>query len=173
MNGTLELNLNGSKVTVIGGPYLDKPRELRGVKLAEEIDAPYDLKLDIPDFSVPDREETFEVTLRAIDLLVQEGTIYVGCMGGIGRTGLFMALLVKATGYFNLEDQSTGWRGIWNCLLEACHLDSPRKRCIDMVKYPVEFVRANYLKNAVETNEQKKFVESFEWMNFDVNKIKF
>lgn len=171
MNGMIELKLNGNKVTVIGGPYRDKPPELKGVKLAEEIDAAYDLKLDIPDFSVPNRVEAYKTTLEALDLLNREGVIYVGCMGGIGRTGLFMALLVKATGYYNLEQQCVGLRGFWNRVCCLVGWNNGIQYCGDMITYPVEFVRAHYLSHAVETQEQYQFVRDFEFNEFDADRI--
>ena len=171
MKGAIELELNGRKVTVIGGPYRDKPRELKGVKLAEEIDAAYDLKLDIPDFSVPNPEEAYIATLEAIDLLDKQGAIYVGCMGGIGRTGLFMALIVKGVGYYNLSDQCSGLLGKWNRFKRFLGWSNGIDECGNMIRHPVEFVRAFYLEHAVETQQQYKFVNQFEFKDFDADKL--
>lgn len=91
----------GDLGTVYGGPYLQKPKGMIGVNLAEEIDAPSDLKMGIRDFSTPRMKDMEELVLHLIRLLHGHGVIYMGCMGGRGRTGLAMACLLKAVGVSN------------------------------------------------------------------------
>ena len=91
------------------------------VKYADDV-------LDIPDFSTPEPEELEAVLLRMIDKLYEGFEGYIGCRGGIGRTGLAMACLVKAFG----------------------------------IREPVAYVRRNYLAHAVETPDQRKFVDEFD-----------
>lgn len=80
---------------VIGGPYRNKPTEHLGVKMAAEINAPCFVSVPTRDFSTPRREDV-EAAVRKLFLPLALGEpIYVGCMGGIGRTGLFLAILTK------------------------------------------------------------------------------
>ena len=106
-NGALPLRLgfNGAyfDFDVIGGPFdVYKPgvngdvgicvREERAPKTADFI-------LPVRDFSVPkDPRLVNHVLERAIDALLDGKRVYVGCMGGWGRTGLFLAVLAKAAG---------------------------------------------------------------------------
>ena len=50
------------------------------------------------DFQVPDRLKLYRGLNKALDLMLAGEPLYVGCMGGKGRTGLFLAVLVKAFG---------------------------------------------------------------------------
>jgi protein-tyrosine phosphatase len=56
--------------------------------------------VDIPtvDFQTPDRKTLYRGLSKAIDLILAGEPVYVGCMGGKGRTGLFLAVLAKAYG---------------------------------------------------------------------------
>lgn len=86
----------GAKVVqVFGGPYLDKPVDAVGIKLAAEIKASCHVALDIVDFNVPTQADARRAVVKALVLLDAHGDIYAGCMGGVGRTGLFLALMVK------------------------------------------------------------------------------
>ena len=85
-------------VSIFGGPYVDKPEGFTGVKMAVEIDRPCDIAIDTRDYSVPTQEAMQSGILQAIERLSRGETLYAGCWGGIGRTGLFMACLAKASG---------------------------------------------------------------------------
>ena len=123
---TMPLGWRGRKI--YGGPYRNKPKDLPGIKMAAEINAPFEISIPTRDFSVPVYEDMVEGLKQAIEEMASGRVFYVGCMGGIGRTGLFLALLARALG----EDN------------------------------PVEWVRTHYDKRAVETAEQKAYVESFD-----------
>jgi len=159
MNGMIETKLLGRKVTVMGGPYRDRPHEIRGVKLAQEIESTADVVLDIPDFGVPTNHQVDGALFQALKILTEDGVIYLGCMGGIGRTGMFMAILIKTIGIMNLEaDRKTLWGRIkvfFNQYPSTLENGS-------MVYEPVEFVRDEYLSTAVETSEQYKFVSHYD-----------
>jgi hypothetical protein len=87
---------------IYAGPYRDKPKGVFGVKLAQEIPAPSNIAIPIRDFGVPTDSVALQEALReVIKRLARHESIYVGCMGGKGRTGLFLALLVKALGKSN------------------------------------------------------------------------
>lgn len=87
---------------VFGGPYYDKPFGYVGVKLAPEVLADAMIELPIGDFSTPrDLHRTNAVVWMVLNHLAAKDAVFVGCMGGRGRTGLFLALLVKAMGIPN------------------------------------------------------------------------
>lgn len=116
---------------VYGGPFLACPAGVFSVKMAAEIDAPCDVDVKCRDFNVPaDRAlEVFHVGIaRAIQILADNReSVYVGCRGGVGRTGLFLSCLAKT---FGVED-------------------------------PVSYVRLHFNPHAVETVQQREFVQDF------------
>jgi protein-tyrosine phosphatase len=58
--------------------------------------------LPIKDFQVPqDTSAVVSVLKKALRAMLDGKKVYVGCMGGIGRTGLFLALLAKVAGIGN------------------------------------------------------------------------
>jgi protein tyrosine phosphatase len=99
-----------------------------GVKMAKEIKADCDVAVPTEDFSVPEAQDLIEGLRAALVPLSKGKAVYVGCMGGKGRTGLFLAALAKLLGE----------------------------------KDPVTFVRMYYYLHAVETSEQKEFVDSLD-----------
>lgn len=97
--GSLKLPLwLGSHHVIYGGPYKNKPEGLLGVKMAQEIRAAAAISIPTRDFSVPDRGVLDTGMGTAVRLILAGHPLYVGCMGGRGRTGLFLALLAKAFG---------------------------------------------------------------------------
>ena len=128
MLGSLRLPLFfGRYHTVFGGPFFERPTTMVGVKLAREINRPYDLSVPIKDFSVPNKVDLDEGLELAVSYILDGDPVYSGCFGGKGRTGLFLAILAKAFGIEN----------------------------------PVEYVRENYSRHAVETQEQYDFVMDY------------
>jgi len=107
-NGVLPLKLgfNGAffDLEIVGGPFNNYRPGINGdigvCVRAEQVPATADICLPIHDFDVPhdeaDVDLAIEVTLGA---LLAGKRVYVGCMGGWGRTGLFLALLAKTCGY--------------------------------------------------------------------------
>ena len=83
---------------IYGGPYRKKPAHMRGVKMAAEIKADCDISVPTQDFSVPDPKQLEEGIRKALVMVSKGEPVYVGCMGGVGRTGLFLAVLLKAVG---------------------------------------------------------------------------
>lgn len=99
MNGKLKLPLLfGKYLEVTGGPYWDKPKGMIGVKMAEEIMEFYTVSIPVKDFGIPTKEQMDKGLYEAIIWVVSGKPVYVGCMGGIGRTGLMLAILAKAFG---------------------------------------------------------------------------
>ena len=101
-NGNLQVPLTGKTYFVVtGGPYRIKPRNFRGVKMAEEISAHCDVNIPTRDYQVPSLTQLNAGLSDAIRLLGAGEPLYVGCVGGMGRTGLFLAVLVKVFGVKN------------------------------------------------------------------------
>lgn len=94
-NGYLPLTIGKEVRLIAGGPYHARPKGFLGVKMAAEIDAPCDISVPTQDYSVPEVQVARMALLAIIPALVEGKNIYVGCMGGIGRTGLFMGLLAR------------------------------------------------------------------------------
>ena len=106
-NGFLPIDLGWRgafyRFQIAGGPYDFFPGRDKafGVCVRAENVNPgsYDVHLPIRDFSVP--TDMFRVEMAVRDTLraaIRGKPVYVGCMGGWGRTGLFLALLAKAAG---------------------------------------------------------------------------
>lgn len=99
MNGSLPLPLPlGRNFMVFGGPYRKRPLNTFGVKMAVEINEPCEVNVPVRDFSVPGYEQALDGLRKTLRAVTVGEAVYVGCMGGIGRTGLMMALLAKAWG---------------------------------------------------------------------------
>jgi len=100
MNGSIKIPLLfGKYYEVYGGPYRNRPQHMVGVNMAKEL-AHLESAVGIPtrDFDVPMLTDLHNGLEDAIEHLMDDSPVYVGCMGGIGRTGLFLAILVKAFG---------------------------------------------------------------------------
>lgn len=142
----------------MGGPYREKPTDIKGVKLAPEINAGSNVILDIPDFGIPTIHAVDDAVYQSLKILCNEGEIYIGCMGGIGRTGMFMAILIKTIGILNLEaEEKTRW-----FKFKRFFGGSPNHSDLGMRNFPVEWVRDEYLSTAVETDEQYSFVSRYD-----------
>ena len=101
-NGALSLPLSGGKFyTVWGGPSSRAHKDSVFVKMAKEL--PYPCQIDIPteDFSTPNKLLLDAGLQKAVQAILAGKPVYVGCMAGRGRTGLFLAILAKAFGIRN------------------------------------------------------------------------
>lgn len=91
---------NGRIGWIHAGPTRDCPPDLKLVACAVEIPVPehriaYDLKT--PDFThLPDAKVERVIPEILADLEAGVGDLYIGCMGGTGRTGTALALLVAS-----------------------------------------------------------------------------
>ena len=106
-NGSMSLGLGWlfarQQLTVTGGPYdgYTPAKHSFGVCVREERvpSSGVDVHLPIRDFGLPADHEAVRKALRdTLEALLLKKDVYVGCMGGFGRTGLFLALLAKAAG---------------------------------------------------------------------------
>lgn len=95
----LPIVLNGKKYNVYGGPYFFKPEEYFGVKLAGELNYPCDVDLPIEDFSVPkDIKKLNDQMENILKAIIRGEKVYIGCMGGKGRTGIILSMLAVLSG---------------------------------------------------------------------------
>ncbi len=108
--GKMSFERFGRLLSVYGGPYKMIPPDQsydmgvclleheppaqtwRGMKPCNQLHMP------IRDFSVPKVEQVEETLLKIAYAIGRGRKVYIGCMGGRGRTGLFMACLLKAAG---------------------------------------------------------------------------
>lgn len=128
-------NLKGM---IFGGPfreYVQGTRRLIGIKMAEEIDHPHEVSVPTMDYSVPDVGDMQAGMIAALQAFHDGSDVYAGCMGGIGRTGLFMGCMAKLM--IDLEALPEG-------------------------SDPVAYVRKHYKSHAIETREQQDYVRTFD-----------
>lgn len=95
---SLKLPFGFSSRVVYGGPYYEKPDWMFGVKMASEIENPSDLFIPTKDFGTPNRKDLIWTIPIIIEHIARGEDVYVGCMGGLGRTGTLLALLAKTMG---------------------------------------------------------------------------
>lgn len=130
----LALVIGGDELIIYGGPYANKPLSMVGVCVAMELhNLPAAVKVPIRDFKTPSQEEAYTAVAQTLMLALGGASVYVGCMGGRGRTGLLLALVTKTVFELNGTDDD-----------------------------PVQFVRDYYNPHAVETDAQEAFVEDFD-----------
>lgn len=134
LNPALPVFLPNLDVLVYGGPYTVVtevlPVDLHYVNMAKELGhLTSDSFVPTQDFSTPDPKDLRRALMQSIARAYQGTDIAVGCMGGIGRTGLFMAAMVK----ISVEAGFT-------------------------TENPIQYVRNNYNSHAVETHQQEKYI---------------
>jgi protein-tyrosine phosphatase len=141
-NGVLEMEVCGRIVYVVGGPYINRPKELLGFDLrdGEAFNRETFYRLPIKDFSVPTVEEMARACFYAENSLALFRVIYVGCTAGIGRTGLFMACLY-----------------LYNRVKETKGKFSVKTAPEDVIN----LVRRDYYARAIETKRQEEFIADF------------
>lgn len=151
---SMPVEFGAVKATVFGGPfeeYVPGQRRLVSVKMAEELDLPHDISIPTRDFHTPNLADLHLGLREALKAILAGNDLYVGCKGGIGRTGLFMACLAKVM--FDYDKESGG---------------------ICPTQTPVQYVREHYYHKAVETDEQKAFIGRFdttEHVNFLLDEL--
>lgn len=97
-DGFMPVRFGAIETKLWGGPYRNKPEHMFGIKMAEEIRAECDVDIPTRDFSVPPVPVFLKGLEEGICALIEGEEVYVGCMGGIGRTGLYMAAVAKVMG---------------------------------------------------------------------------
>ena len=81
-----------------GGGYHHRPTNMFGVKMAKEINAPCDVDIPTVDFSIPPEQAMRDGIKKTLWQITLNKPVLVGCYGGIGRTGLFLGVLVRVLG---------------------------------------------------------------------------
>jgi hypothetical protein len=152
-NGNIPLRIGRLiDTTVYGGPYRQVPELFWGVKMAEEIDHPHMVAVDTKDFDVPKVSDLKAGIVKALMAMINEEDVYAGCMGGIGRTGIFLAALAKVQIEYRRSKHRAG-RG----------------------EDPVLYVRKHFIPHAVETKQQEEYIANLdvsdivEWLNVTQN----
>jgi hypothetical protein len=148
-NGSMPLTIGRLINTeVFGGPFRKIPEYMFGVKMAVEISQHCDVNVPTRDFDVPKISDLQKGIVQALMAVMNGEQVYVGCMGGIGRTGLFLAALAKVQIEYRRAKHRKG-RG----------------------DDPVLYVRQHFIPHAVETQQQKDYIDNFdvsdivEWLN--------
>ena len=132
----MPINFGENMVRVYGGPYFDRPADMVGIKLALEIDLPCDISLPIRDYSIPNERDAKRALLSCMKAIAAGRDVYVGCWGGKGRTGLFMAILAKAAG---VADPVSYVRATYNP-----HAIETAEQADFVKKFPVFWLRWSY-----------------------------
>jgi hypothetical protein len=97
--GSLKLPTRwGKYYRVYGGPFIEAPGHSVSIKMAKEINLPCSISIPTRDFSTPLLGDLDIGLEAAVEALIDGKPVYVGCMAGRGRTGLFLAVLAKAFG---------------------------------------------------------------------------
>ncbi|QHJ74591.1 hypothetical protein VH22019_00027 [Vibrio phage VH2_2019] len=82
-----------------GGSFLDAPvnTSVYTVKLETSIPLECDQEFPIKDFSIPSLVELVENVDKILNASRKQVEVYVGCMGGFGRTGTVIAALLMVS----------------------------------------------------------------------------
>ena len=119
------------------------------IKLAPELPHDADLTINIPDFGLP----TVEDTRSMVAAMERHEHVFMGCMGGIGRTGTMIGCVLQS--YRARRRKTIGYK--FNKLFRRTHKTDPEFHPAD----PVKWVRKNFKGHAIETDEQEAFVRDF------------
>lgn len=101
--GCMPLDLGDGRIVVIhGGPFVQKPTGFQGICLLEKDmpaqDGTTNVHLPIRDFATPTVDQAVEAALLAVAYALEHRPVYVGCMGGKGRTGLVLGVIAALCG---------------------------------------------------------------------------
>lgn len=97
----VDFEVNGVARRMYGGSFFHAPEDDKflTINLMEEYPLPCDFYLPIKDYSCPtDIQAMFDI-FEEIEKSNKD--VYVGCFGGVGRTGLFMSCFLKHLGQIN------------------------------------------------------------------------
>ena len=94
INGDLFIKLGNRALKVTGGPFESAPKGHGTVCMAKEKTGG-DIRVPTQDFNVPTEQELIFGLWQALDFFKHGKPFHVGCMGGWGRTGIFLTALVQ------------------------------------------------------------------------------
>jgi hypothetical protein len=141
LNGTFQVALPlGVKLVFAGAPFPKRGvvHNAFVVKCATEQRGAADVEIPCEDFGVPTDRAMLNGVDRAIEAAFAGKQVFAGCAGGIGRTGTFLTVVLKALGA-----DPTGYDG---------HSRVPL----------VNMIRKVYLGHAVETSAQEKLISTID-----------
>ena len=162
-NGVLPISMGWlgalQKIKITGGPFDafedfgdDRREKVFGVCVrAERAPQNADICLPIRDFQVPTPQQlpaVREALQAALSAALDGKDVYVGCMGGWGRTGLFLALLAKVAG---AEDPVQFVRENYSMRAVETVEQHQYVKAFDARELNVWFVRACWFKRALNT----------------------
>lgn len=102
----IKYDFNGKTKTLFGGSFFEAPDQgYVTVNLMQEYPLQCDAYVPIKDFSIPNGEQTKQMVEAFEEILSSDKDAFVGCFGGRGRTGLFMACFLKYLGYNDVISQ--------------------------------------------------------------------
>jgi len=125
---------------VYAGPYRLRPAGLKGIKLAPEVPGASDFDMPVTDFGVPSVESMDRAILMGLQFFQKEGAFYVGCMFGQGRTGTYLACMLKAFGYvYPIKEVRALYnpKAVENTTQEKFVEDYP----VDKFRYLIQFMK--------------------------------
>lgn len=139
-----------------GGPYRNKPEHLPGICMAKELNhLPHEISCRTADFQTPHEDSMRLAIYMLLDACLWQDyndsrlgpqEWYVGCAGGIGRTGLFLACFAKIAKMLTLEAEQRD--------------EDPDKLPASDIDYRA-LVRNLYHQRAIETEDQNGFLNRF------------
>jgi protein-tyrosine phosphatase len=92
------ISFDDGRRRIFGGSFFDAPSSpyVLKINLMAEAPLPCDIYIPIRDYSVPSSPAAFVEAFETIRNGDED--VYVGCYGGMGRTGLFMSCFLKYIG---------------------------------------------------------------------------
>jgi hypothetical protein len=150
LNRSMPVTFGKVQASVFGGPFIEyvpDTRRIVGIKMAVEISHTHDFAVDTKDFNVPSQQLMQQGILYGLQKIMAGNDLYVGCMGGTGRTGLYMACMAKVMLAY------AGGEGNWG---------TGEIGSYGTLSAPVAYVRKHYKAHAVETQRQESFVAAFD-----------
>ncbi len=96
-NGAFEVTYLGQRLQFFGGPFKLSAQHPDAflVKCATEQTGVYHAAIPCEDFRAFDPADLYKAVDAALDAAFRGSPIYAGCAGGIGRTGTFLAAVLK------------------------------------------------------------------------------
>lgn len=139
LNKGIDVSAGRVRGMIYGGSFRDydpKVRRIVGVKLAKEIESECDVDVSCNDYGTPKVKAMNAGLIKMFTMMANGEDAYAGCMGGKGRTGTYMCCAQKALSAYKGQTVTTD----------------------NLIKH----VREVYDPHAVETPQQRAFIESYD-----------
>lgn len=151
---TIKLPFGVSERYITAGSFKNYPgTHFYGLKLAPEVPVLANCVVQVPDFGLPEVEATYSALRILLYRIAMGQKVYLGCMGGYGRTGTFLALIYRCLG---VEDPITYVRKVY-----CGHAVETRKQedfvmglPLDPIRYDI--LRAKYTAALVDRHNRSK-----------------